>query len=152
MRDRGGEQRNCPDLTRIIHQPTLIAQRDVVQTALQGTFYSSWNVFFFESEFYWSNCTIAVQLGCDFVWNICIASFATHHKSAVPICHTIAKNAIQVEICVAIVQKCVAFCYAIQVNSYPDCAIPWPSLLTDRVGRTDRRVNLWWNRTLSRDQ
>ena len=34
------------------------------------------------------------------------------------LCHNISKNAKQVEICVAIVSKCVAFCYAIQANLY----------------------------------
>ena len=34
--------------------------------------------------------------------------------------HNIAENAIQVEIWVAIVPKCGAFCYVIQANSYPN--------------------------------
>ena len=42
-----------------------------------------------------------------------------HHKAEVPLCHNIAKNAIQFEICVAIVPICGTFCYAIQANSYP---------------------------------
>ena len=37
---------------------------------------------------------------------------------------TLQKNARQVDICVAIVPKCVAFCYEIQANSYPEFTVP----------------------------
>ena len=68
-------------------------------------------------------------------------------------CHNIAKNAIHVAICVAVVPKCGAFCYVIQAISYPDCIrlcvlivplIRCVLLMTLRQNNKRTRQWPWW--------